>query len=239
MWYFTILPLQILLRTCFLLRKDLSVWMQGLYMCIYIYIYIYIYTYLSLCTCIIYIYIYIYMFDPPFSLPLAQDLRATSSVQRIRYTGRHCSYRHWIRAWCERGFLASGERGFAEYVLFFPPGEAQTDDTRGFSQRPENSESAFCSGLQRATRQPQHTTRKHPFIIIMIIIMVIIIFTEYALLRPAGVWRKGGLGTVGFHNFNLRIFNLRVSNPNKLIVDVFLTRCRISMCQGLGPKKHD
>ena len=45
--------------------------------------------------------------------------------------------------------------------------------------------------------------------------------------------------TVGFHNFNLRIFNLRVSNPNKLIVDAFLTRCRISMCQGLGPKKHD
>ena len=45
--------------------------------------------------------------------------------------------------------------------------------------------------------------------------------------------------TVGFHNFNLRIFNLRVSNPIKLIVDVFLTRCRISMCQGLGPKKHD
>ena len=42
--------------------------------------------------------------------------------------------------------------------------------------------------------------------------------------------------TVGFHNFNLPIFNLRVSNPNKLIVDVFLTRCRISMCQGLGPK---
>ena len=45
--------------------------------------------------------------------------------------------------------------------------------------------------------------------------------------------------TVGFHNFNLRILNLRVSNPNKLIVDVCLTRCRISMCQGLGPKKHD
>ena len=45
--------------------------------------------------------------------------------------------------------------------------------------------------------------------------------------------------TVGFHNFNLRIFNLRVSNPNKLSVDVFLTRCGISMCQGLGPKKHD
>ena len=44
--------------------------------------------------------------------------------------------------------------------------------------------------------------------------------------------------TVGFHNFNLRIFNLRVSNPSKLTVDVLLTRCRISMCQGLGPKKH-
>ena len=45
--------------------------------------------------------------------------------------------------------------------------------------------------------------------------------------------------TVGFHNFNLRNFNLRVSNPSKLIVDAFLTRCRISMCQSLGPKKHD
>ena len=45
--------------------------------------------------------------------------------------------------------------------------------------------------------------------------------------------------TVGFHNFNLRMFNLRVSNPNKSIVDVCLTRCRISMCQGLGPKKYD
>ena len=49
----------------------------------------------------------------------------------------------------------------------------------------------------------------------------------------------GSADAVGFHNFNLRIFNLRVSNPNKLIVDVFLTRCRISMCQGLGPKNHD
>ena len=37
--------------------------------------------------------------------------------------------------------------------------------------------------------------------------------------------------TVGLHNFNLRIFSLRVSNPGKLIVDVFLTRCRISMFQ--------
>ena len=44
--------------------------------------------------------------------------------------------------------------------------------------------------------------------------------------------------TVGVYNFNLLIFNLRVSNPNKSIVDVFLTRCRISMCQGLGPTKH-
>ena len=29
-----------------------------------------------------------------------------------------------------------------------------------------------------------------------------------------------------FDKFNLRIFNLRVSNPNELIVDVFLTRGR-------------
>ena len=42
--------------------------------------------------------------------------------------------------------------------------------------------------------------------------------------------------TASFHNFKSQNFKLRVSNPNKLIVDVFLTRCRISMCQGLGPK---
>ena len=52
-------------------------------------------------------------------------------------------------------------------------------------------------------------------------------------------WPRSGGATVSFHNFNLRIFNLRVSNPNKLTVDVFLTRRRISMCQGLGTKKHD
>ena len=45
--------------------------------------------------------------------------------------------------------------------------------------------------------------------------------------------------TVGFHNFNLRIVNLRVSIPNKLVVDVLMTQCRISMCQGLGPNKHE
>ena len=48
-----------------------------------------------------------------------------------------------------------------------------------------------------------------------------------------------GKPTVGFHNFSLRTFNLRVSNPNKLTVNIFLTRCRISMCQGLGPKNHE
>ena len=33
--------------------------------------------------------------------------------------------------------------------------------------------------------------------------------------------QAGGVNTVGFQNFNLRIFNSRVSNPNNLIVDVF------------------
>ena len=57
--------------------------------------------------------------------------------------------------------------------------------------------------------------------------------------RPASAGWRQYLYSPGFHDFNLRISNLRVSNPNKLIVDVFLTRCRISMCQSLGPKKHD
>ena len=43
--------------------------------------------------------------------------------------------------------------------------------------------------------------------------------------------------TVGFHNFNLRIFNLRVSNPNKLIVDVFVDTMSDFNVPGSRPKK--
>ena len=77
--------------------------------------------------------------------------------------------------------------------------------------------------------------------IMMITIMITTIITTIRLkemLRLSNPFPTS-IVTVGFHNFNLRIFNLRVSNPNELIVDVFLARCRISMCQGLGPKKHD
>ena len=44
-------------------------------------------------------------------------------------------------------------------------------------------------------------------------------------------------GTVGFHNFNLRIFNLRVSNPNKLIVDVFVDTMSDFNVPGSRPKE--
>ena len=47
------------------------------------------------------------------------------------------------------------------------------------------------------------------------------------------------VSTVGFHNFNLRIFNLRVSNPNKLIVDVFVDTMSDFNVPGSRPKKHD
>ena len=43
--------------------------------------------------------------------------------------------------------------------------------------------------------------------------------------------------TVGFHNFNLRIFNLRVSNPNKLIVDVVFDTMSDFNVPGSRPKK--
>ena len=81
-------------------------------------------------------------------------------------------------------------------------------------------------------------------IMIIIIIVIIIIVGPIARPRPRARLRAARdssslRSSVGFHNYNLRIFNLRVSNPNKLIVDVLLTRCRISMCQGLGPRKHD
>ena len=43
--------------------------------------------------------------------------------------------------------------------------------------------------------------------------------------------------TVGFHDFNLRIFNLRVSNPNKLIVYVFFDTMSDFNVPGSRPKK--
>ena len=43
--------------------------------------------------------------------------------------------------------------------------------------------------------------------------------------------------TVGFHNFNLRIFNLRVSNPNKFIVDVFVDTMSDFNVPGSRPPK--
>ena len=43
--------------------------------------------------------------------------------------------------------------------------------------------------------------------------------------------------TVGFHNFNLQIFNLRISNHNKLIMNMFLTRYLISTCKNISTKK--
>ena len=43
--------------------------------------------------------------------------------------------------------------------------------------------------------------------------------------------------TVGFHNFNLRIFNSRVSNPNNLIVDVFFDTMSDFNVPGSRPKQ--
>ena len=73
----------------------------------------------------------------------------------------------------------------------------------------------------------------------MIVIIVIVVVTTIIIMIIVMIIMIIMISTPGFHNFNLRIFNLRVSNPNKFIVDAFLTRCRISMCQSLGPKKHD
>ena len=84
-------------------------------------------------------------------------------------------------------------------------------------------------------------------VIIVILVVIVIIVIVIVIANSTNIWSTSprpcardccsSSGTVGFHNSNLRIFNLRVSNPNELIVDAFLTRCRISMCQGLGPTK--
>ena len=48
---------------------------------------------------------------------------------------------------------------------------------------------------------------------------------------------RGWRNTVGFHNFNLRIVNLRVSNPNKLIVDAFVDTMSDFNVPGSRPNK--
>ena len=52
-------------------------------------------------------------------------------------------------------------------------------------------------------------------------------------LGPAGERRS-----VGVHNFNLRIFNLRVSNPNSLIVDVLFDTMSDLDVPGSRPNKN-
>ena len=63
---------------------------------------------------------------------------------------------------------------------------------------------------------------------------------------PDPVQQQGSVGggdqndnppTVGFHNFNLRVQFESFKSGHSL--NIFLTRCRISMCQGFSPKKHD
>ena len=49
-------------------------------------------------------------------------------------------------------------------------------------------------------------------------------------------WHGGS--AVGFHNFNLIIFNLRVSNPNKSIVDVFVDAMSDFNVPGSRPNKN-
>ena len=56
-----------------------------------------------------------------------------------------------------------------------------------------------------------------------LIIIIIYDVLNYCVLNSyAAILLSSYALTVGFHNLNLRIFNLRVSNPNKLIVDVFV-----------------
>ena len=53
---------------------------------------------------------------------------------------------------------------------------------------------------------------------------------------PAGFCTSEGRLKVGFNNLNLRIFNLRVSNPNKLILDVFFDTMSDFNVPGSRPK---
>ena len=51
------------------------------------------------------------------------------------------------------------------------------------------------------------------------------------------MYTQGKHTTVGFHNFNLRILNLRVSNPNKLNVDIFFDTMSDFNVPGSRPKE--
>ena len=54
---------------------------------------------------------------------------------------------------------------------------------------------------------------------------------------PVRVSSAAQSSAVGFHNFNLRTFNLRVSNPSKFIVDVFFDTMSDFNVPGSRPKK--
>ena len=78
--------------------------------------------------------------------------------------------------------------------------------------------------------------------------MYMIIWFAIKSTRPDLVWRRpepsaslASLAmflTVAFHNFNLRNFNLRVSDPSKLIVDVFFDTMSDFNVPGSRPNKN-
>ena len=126
----------------------------------HIYIYIHIHTYIH-----IYIYICIHTYRYRYICIISSicwlvtiELYAVIKRKEINKEKQFRTDRRHERSGGE-----GGQNVMVRWISFF--GETQIEDTRGFSQRPDNSESEFCSGLQRATSQPQphHTTGPRDF----------------------------------------------------------------------------
>ena len=71
------------------------------------------------------------------------------------------------------------------------------------------------------TQTPQGLRSVSMYILNMYYYVVLTIVCSIIIIIISSSSSSSSSSTVGVHNFNLRIFNLRVSNPNKSIVDVF------------------
>ena len=219
-------------RDSFVWRLDARPLHIYIYIYIYIYMYMYMYMYMYICTCIctcicIIMYMYMYMARPRvWSCTGAQSCAIT---QRLKGAGRdsvegiymYICIRTYVYTYMYNVYLSLS---LSIYIYIY---KVEGMYIRRFGRRDDClcvqsiSEISSCFFGPRLWHiEIRHRVKKTSTINLF----------EFETLK---------LCTPGFFNFNLRIFNLRVSNPNKLIVDDLFTRCRISMCQGLGPKKHD
>ena len=99
-----------------------------------------------------------------------------------------------------------------------------------------NTASPCCPSHSSSSRKVRSSAMINP---LLLFIMAFVFEMAFTLLASFRISSAQTLTTVGFHNFNLRIFNLRISNPNKLrnCGCLFDTMSDFNV-PGSRPKKH-